>query len=102
MSKKLLPLHPAWAIVHRKPGTELKKIKDKYYLYGVSSIYDKATKKTKKVSLGIIGRISEKEGLIQSDKSQLKARLEGAAPVIRKGVDKEYGFSFYLNWRIQA
>lgn len=102
MSKKLLPLHPAWAIVHRKPGTELKKIKDKYYLYGVSSIYDKATKKTKKVSLGIIGRISEKEGLIQSDKSQLKARLEGAAPVIRKVVDKEYGFSFYLNWQIQA
>lgn len=102
MSKRQASLHPAWAIAHRKPGTELKKIKGKYYLYGVGSVYDKTTKKTKKVSLGIIGRISEDEGLVHSDKSQLKARLENAALAITKVVDKEYGFSFYLYQQIQA
>ncbi len=33
--------HPDWAIEHRKPGTELKLIGDKYYLYEAKSIYDK-------------------------------------------------------------
>ena len=59
--------HPHWAIEHRKPGTELKLIGGKYYLYEVKSTYDKTTKKSKKISLGIIGRITGEDGLIPSD-----------------------------------
>src|ERR1700679_3103779 len=101
MNKKHPATHPEWATAHRKPGTELKKIKSKYYLYGVKSVYDKVTKRTKKVSLGIIGRISEAEGLVPSDKGKLKARLKDIAPAISKVVDKEYGFSFYIYQQVQ-
>lgn len=33
--------HPDWTLVHKKPGTELKGINGRYYLYGVKSVYDK-------------------------------------------------------------
>ncbi len=33
--------HPKWATKHRTKGTELKKINGKYYLYGVTSKYNK-------------------------------------------------------------
>jgi len=87
-------LHPHWAIVHRTPGTELKKIKDKFYLYGVKSVYDKTSKKAKKVSLGIIGSITEKEGLIPSNKAQLKQQINSAITKVSKVLDKEYAFRF--------
>jgi transposase len=101
MNKTQPSPHPAWATAHRKTGTELKKIKNKYYLYGVKSVYDKVTKRTKKVSLGIIGRISEGEGLVPSDKGKLRTRLKDAAPAIINVADKEYGFSFYLYQQVQ-
>jgi transposase len=94
--------HPAWAIMHRVPGTELKKIKGGYYLYGVKSVYDPQTKHSKKISLGIIGRITEKEGLIPSDKGQLKSRLTAGKPLINSVMDKEYGFSWFLFHHIQT
>jgi transposase len=101
MEQKNTTVHPEWATRHRTPGTELKNIKGKYYLYAVKSTYDKATKRTKKVSLGIIGRISEQYGLIPSDKEQLKARLAKASAPIRQVWDKEYGFSLYVHQQVQ-
>ena len=101
MDTKQTSSHPEWAIRHRKPGTELKLIKGNYYLYGVSSSYDKATKKTKKISLGIIGSITEHEGLIPSDKESLRTKLKNVSPTIKKIVDREYGFSFYLYHQVQ-
>jgi len=101
MSTRLTAPHPEWAVKHRGPGTELKKIKGGYYLYGVKSIYDPVGKRSKKKSLGIIGHITEKEGLIPSDKGQLKAQLkEGSKPITRV-VDREYGFSWFLFQHIQ-
>ncbi len=101
MEQKKTPAHPEWATRHRRSGTELKKIKDKYYLYAVKSVYDKATKRTKKVSLGIIGRISEQDGLIPSDKEQLKTKLAAASLPLRQIWDKEYGFSLYVHQQVQ-
>ncbi len=54
------------------------------------------------MSLGIIGRISEGEGLVRSEKSQLKAKLKDVSTVINKVVDKEYGFSFYLYQQVRT
>ena len=99
--KKKSP-HPEWAIKHRGPGTELKKIKGGYYLYGVKSLYNPDIKKSKKISLGILGRITEKDGLIQSPKGLLRAKLEEAPRAIKKVVDKEYGFSSFLFQHIQS
>jgi hypothetical protein len=33
--------HPQWALQHRKPGTELRLINGKYYLYQYKTVYDK-------------------------------------------------------------
>lgn len=57
---------PSWALQHRKPGTELRQIKGHYYLYSISSRWDKDTKKTKKTTGPIIGRISPGGELIPS------------------------------------
>jgi transposase len=101
MNKKISSPHPEWATKHRVPGTELKKIKGGYYLYAVKSAYDPMQKRSKKVSLGIIGRISEKDGLIPSDKAQLKAQLKSGTLTIKKVLDKEYGFSCFLHQQMQ-
>lgn len=87
--------HPEWALKHKRAGTELKLINGKYYLYGVKSAYDKSLKKSKKISLGIIGRITEKEGLVLSDKQTLKEKSQ------KSYVDKEvfcleYGYAQWL------
>jgi transposase len=93
--------HPDWATQHRRPGTELKKINGRYYLYAVKSSYDPATKKTKKVSLGILGHISEKEGFVPSEKDQLRTRLKAAPARINSITDREYGFSLYFYQQVQ-
>ena len=33
--------HPEWALKHEKPGTELRFMKGRYYLYEVSSKWNK-------------------------------------------------------------
>ena len=87
--------HPDWATKHRKPGTELKFIGGKYYLYGVKSAYDKATKKSKKISLGIIGRITERDGLIPSEKNDLKEKNKYSINPAEL-FSYEYGYSKWL------
>lgn len=87
--------HPEWAVKHRVPGTELKKIGGKYYLYNVTSVYDKEIKKSKKISLGIIGRITEDEGLIPSDKQALREKSKLTFDT-KEVFSLEYGFSKWL------
>lgn len=98
--KKKSP-HPEWAVKYRTPGTELKKISDKYYLYNVTSVYDKKTKKSKKVSLGIIGRITEEKGLIPSDKQKLREKSKLAINQ-KESFALEYGFSKWLVDTLEA
>lgn len=87
--------HPDWALIHKRPGTELKLINGRYYLYGVKSVYDKATKRSKKISLGILGSISEEKGFTPSEKLEL--RTKSAKSYHNKEVfTYEYGFSKWL------
>ena len=39
--KTIKKTHPDWVLKHKKSGTEIKKINNKYYVYGVKSVYDK-------------------------------------------------------------
>jgi transposase len=87
--------HPQWALKHKRAGTELKKINGRFYLYAVKSEYSKELKKTKKISLGIIGSITEKDGFIPSDKATLKQSAHANVP-IKKLYALEYGFSSWL------
>ncbi len=87
--------HPDWALAHKKPGTELKCINGRYYLYGVKSVYDKKLKRPRKISLGILGSITKEKGFIPSEKQQLK--IKSSKTYYNKQVySLEYGFSKWL------
>ncbi len=38
-------VHPDWALKQKRPGTELRYIRGNYYLYGVSSKWNKEKKR---------------------------------------------------------
>lgn len=87
--------HPEWALIHKKPGTELKLINGRYYLYGVKSVYDKTTKRSKKVSFGIQGSITAEKGFIPSEKQELRTKSQKSYHN-KEVFSFEYGFSKWL------
>ena len=63
---KKINVHPEWALKHKKPGTELRLMKGRYYLYEVSSKWNKEKKRAQKITGKILGRITEDRGLTPS------------------------------------
>ena len=84
--------HPEWAIQHKKPGTGLRNIKGRYYLYKVTSVWDKDEKRTKKKTLGMIGTITKEEGLIPKG-TYRRGRKAKTSSEKRNVTTKEYGAS---------
>lgn len=82
--------HPIWATQHRKPGTELRFINGKYYLYGVSSKYDPTIKRSKKITGKLLGKITEQDGFIESEKNKLRKRVEQPT-IVDNLTTKEFG-----------
>lgn len=66
MAMKTRNLHPEWALKHKKPGTELRLMKGRYYLYEVSSKWNKEKKRAQKITGKILGRITEDRGFTPS------------------------------------
>lgn len=64
--------HPQWALKYKRKGTELRCINGKYYLYEVSSKWNKELKKSKKVTGKFLGRITKEDGFIESSKIRLQ------------------------------
>ncbi len=62
-------IHPSWALKQKIPGTELRLIRGNYYLYEVTSKYNKELKRSKKITGKILGKVTE-QGFIES-----KARI---------------------------
>lgn len=89
---------PSWALQHRKPGTELRFINGYYYLYSVSSKWDKEKKRTKKITGHIIGKISADGILTPSTKRATKT--EGVAKkqiyLVDKISVKEFGLAHFF------
>ena len=56
--------HPEWALKHKKKNTEPRNIRGNYYLYEITSKRIQEKKWPQKITLGQIGVITEKEGLI--------------------------------------
>jgi hypothetical protein len=93
--------HPQWAIKHRDKGKELRLINGKYYLYEYKTVYDKQKKKPKKISGGLIGSITEQDGLIPSPKRALKMAV--LVPQDFGGIlCKEYGVSLLVTTILSA
>ncbi len=99
--------HPQWALDQKKPGTELRCIRGKYYLYECSSFYDKELKKTRKKTGKYLGMITEGKGLVPPRKRQVEIEnetvcAEAAAgritcPEPKVGQVKEYGLSAFIS-----
>jgi Transposase DDE domain len=87
--------HPKWVTMHRKPNTEIKLINGKYYLYGVKSVYNKELKRPKKISLGILGKITQEEGFVPSKKRILEEKSEKTYHQ-KTVLATEYGLSKWL------
>jgi hypothetical protein len=83
-------VHPEWAVLHRKPGTELRHINNKYYLYEVSSKYDATLKRSKKITGKLLGRITEENGFVESSKNKLRKKAEQPVIIDRLST-KEFG-----------
>lgn len=56
--------YPNWVLAHKKKGTYINKVGDKYYLYAAHSERIPGTKRVKRVCDGYLGRITSEDGLI--------------------------------------
>ena len=72
---------PEWIEQHKEPRTEIKIIDGRYYKYEVKYEYDKEKKRTVKKTIRLLGKITEEEGFIPSEKNKLRMRCE-QMPVI--------------------
>ena len=68
MAKK----HPQWALKYKRKGTELRFINGHYYLYEITSKWDPEKKRSKKITLGLLGKITKEDGFIESEKRKIK------------------------------
>lgn len=79
--------HPLWATKYKRKGTELRCLNGKYYLYEVSSKWDKTLKRAKKITGQLLGKITEEDGFIESDKNKLRNQPINPTKIYTK----EYG-----------
>jgi transposase len=87
--------HPQWATKHRQKGTELRLINDKYYLYEVSSKWNPEKKRSQKITGKLLGKITEKDGFIESAKHKLH---QGFQKNITQPLQiKEFGASSFID-----
>jgi transposase len=86
--------HPQWAVSHRGPGTELRCLKGRYYLYSYTTVYDKEKKGSRKISGKLLGRITEKQGFIPSGKRKLEKALDMTS--MSKPTCMEFGVAFLI------
>lgn len=99
--------HPQWALAQKKPGTELRCIRGKYYLYECSSFYDKERKKTRKKTGRYLGIVTEDRGLVPPRRKQVAIEDEQIAaeaakgkivvPEPKVGCVQEYGLSTFIS-----
>jgi transposase len=84
--------HPQWATNLRKKGTELRLLKGTYYLYEVSSKWNPVLKRSQKISGKLLGKITEKDGFVESDKAKLRNQKLNLTGICTK----EYGITAFL------
>ena len=64
-------MYPDWVLKHKKKGTNISCINGRYYLYSVSSVWNKEKGRAQKITNEYLGRITE-NGFIPSKKRAIK------------------------------
>ena len=67
---------PEWIQKFKEPRTELKKVGGHFYKYQVEYCYNKNKKRTDKITVGLLGKITQEEGFIPSEKHLLKQKKQ--------------------------
>ena len=67
---------PEWVQKYKEPRTEIKFIQNCFYKYAVEYIYSKEKKRTEKKTVRLLGKITEQEGFIPSQKDVLRKKSE--------------------------
>lgn len=90
--------HPDWALAFKTKGTELRNIGGRFYLYRVSSKWNKEKKVTQKITHEMIGRITQEDGLIPKGTKRVNKKKEGqiAEASLANISTREFGASNYL------
>jgi hypothetical protein len=65
---------PNWTIPFKEPRTEIRCIKGTYYKYAVRYQYNKEKKRTDKITVRLLGKITEKDGFVPSDKDLIRQK----------------------------
>ena len=81
--------HPDWVLKHKKKGTLIMKRDDRYYLYRVSSHWNKEKKRSQLRTDEYLGRITP-DGLVEPKAKSILKRYSQVTV-------KEYGSSFLIN-----
>jgi len=85
--------HPEWATKHKRKGTELRHINGKYYLYEVSSKWNPTLKRSQKITGKLLGKITEKDGFVESSKALLRKQKLTPTNISVK----EYGVTAFID-----
>ena len=72
-------MYPDWVLAQKKPGTNISKIGNNFYLYEVASQWDKDKKRARKITKAYLGRITP-NGLIP--KKRKKEAANTAPPAV--------------------
>lgn len=80
--------YPDWVLKEKKKGTEIRKIGNNYYLYKVTSVWDKEKGRAKKITEKFLGKITP-DGLVEPRLERVRASLNNIAV-------KEFGATNFL------
>jgi hypothetical protein len=80
---------PAWVLKCKEKGTQICKIKDRYYLYKIKSKWNSEKKCSTKITESYLGAIT-KEGLVPSKHKRLESTYKHITV-------KEFGATFFLH-----
>jgi hypothetical protein len=86
--------YPEWVSGHRKPGTEIRKFGNKYYVYEVKGFYDKERKRSRKKTVGFLGTISESEGFVEAKTKRVPKSYKSMD--VKTITSREYGLGAFL------
>jgi hypothetical protein len=85
---------PDWVKEHRKPGTEIRRFGNRYYIYEATGFYDKERKKSRKKTGRYLGTIHQTEGFIEAKTKRVPKSYKSID--VDKISTKEYGLVAFI------
>lgn len=99
---RLFPALPEWVLKFKEPKTEIKAIKGGYYKYAVEYKYNAQKKRTDKITGVLLGKITEKDGFVPSDKNKLRTEKIKNNPIDIKNFGLYHLFSTLMKEEMES